>query len=354
MAELAGFDARLTPVIKGNGYGFTREVLAKESARLNVQRICVGTIYEVNSVAPFFAGEIQVLEPVNVHDPLASQQWREVLQQHGDRIIATVASTDVEFIAELGARYVVIELLTSMHRFGLKPQGVAHVVSRMPAGVQLRGFNLHLPIANPSVDDFAFNSPNGVKNQATKVQEIVGWISWLRDIAIGNDSPIALSISHTDFADIQTIKNLAPNVSLDVRLGTSLWLGAGGALKVTGTVLAVHDLEPGRKVGYTQSVGGKKLVIVSGGTSHGVALSAPTTTTSLRRRGIAIVEGFAQAIGRVRSPFIYQGSNLYFAEPPHMHVSMLWCEEPGIAVGDELLCTVRNTTAHFDVVKGLD
>jgi hypothetical protein len=102
------------------------------------------------------------------------------------------------------------------------------------------------------------------------------------------------------------------------------------------------------------SHGHKRLIVVSGGTSHGVALAAPVNTRTLRKRAIAISEGISQALGKVRSPFIWKKENLVFAEPPHMHVSMLWCQDSAIKVGDELTCTIRNTTASFDQVIGLE
>lgn len=352
-AELARVNARLTPVIKGNGYGFTRELLAHEASRLNVQRICVGTIWEVESVAQIFTGKIQVLEPINFNDVTTLEKWRDVLSRHADQVLVAVASTNTDELVHVGVKHIVVELLTSLHRFGLKPQGVAHIVSTLSPDIQLHGFNIHLPIANPTTDNFVFSPSSSNKDKAAKVQEILGWISWLRDIVARNDVPLSISLSHIDVDEITAIKAVEQNVSIDVRLGTSLWLEAAGALRVTGTVLAVHEVKPSGKVGYTQTAGGKRLVVVSGGTSHGVALAAPKTTSSLRKRGIAIAEGLAQAVGRVRSPFVYRGTNLYFAEPPHMHVSLLWCDDPDITVGDELLCTVRNTTANFDTVIGL-
>jgi hypothetical protein len=95
------------------------------------------------------------------------------------------------------------------------------------------------------------------------------------------------------------------------------------------------------------------LLIVSGGTSHGVALAAPVNRTSLRAKSVALAEGISEALGKIRSPFKLNGKNLPFAEPPHMHVSLLWCNDPKVKVGDQLECTVRNTTSNFDVIHGL-
>ena len=120
--------------------------------------------------------------------------------------------------------------------------------------------------------------------------------------------------------------------------------------------MEIHDLDNTSQVGYQQVAtnGHGRLIVVSGGTSHGVALAAPTPRSSFRKRGIAVAEGFTQAFGKVRSPFSVRGRNLIFAEPPHMHVSLLWANDSSDKVGDKLVCNVRNTTTVFDQVLGLD
>ena len=353
-SNFADAGSSLTPVIKGNGYGFGRELLAQESATLGAQKICVGTIWEVESVAEIFPGLIHVLEPISTVDSVAINKWREVLTKYSDRLLATINSVDTSGLVELGVRHVVIECLTSLHRFGLSPHNVAAALSSLSSEINVNGFNIHLPIAEPTTNSFAFTPGQAFRHHNSRMQEVLGWINWLRDIVATTQVQLAVSVSHVTTDDLKVIKKHASDVVLDVRSGTQLWLGASGALKVTGTVLEVHDIQATTHVGYSQTAGKGKLVVVSGGTSHGVALSAPATTRSLRKRGIAIAEGFSQALGKVRSPFIFRGKNLQFAEPPHMHVSMLWCDDPEIRVGDQLLCTVRNTTAHFDVVVGLE
>lgn len=352
-AELAHVSAHLTPVIKGNGYGFGRDLLAKEAALLNVTKICVGTVWEVESVAPHFPNLIHVLEPFNPRDAVSVGKWRHVVSQFGDRVVATVTDTDVSLLSQVGIRHIIIEGLTSLHRFGLTPDQITHLMRNLPADLTLHGFNLHLAIASPQKSDLPVQPSSTSSSSSVKVQEIVGWIDYLQQHATNSDTPISISVSHLEVAEISSLSNQIRNVTLDARVGTGLWLGAKGALKVTGTVLAVHDVSTTTGVGYTQTRGGRRLIVVSGGTSHGVALAAPVTRSSLRKRAIAIAEGFSQAVGKVRSPFIHSGRNLHFAEPPHMHVSLLWSDDKDICVGDELLCTVRNTTTQFDVVLGL-
>ena len=148
-----------------------------------------------------------------------------------------------------------------------------------------------------------------------------------------------------------------PDVELRLRLGTRLWLGDPQALRASGTVLAVHPA-PSGGVGYRQRRGpsGGTLIVVSGGTSHGIGLEGPTPAASLRQRTVAVGSGALEAAGRALSPFIWQGRKRWFAEPPHQQVSMLWlprgCQAPN--VGDQLAAEVRFTTSRFDAVLGLE
>ena len=68
-----------------------------------------------------------------------------------------------------------------------------------------------------------------------------------------------------------------PDLPVRLRVGTRLWLGERSALRAAGTVLAVHPTPQGQSAGYHQRRGPRDgyVVVVSGGTSHGVALTAP-------------------------------------------------------------------------------
>ncbi|MGB8380122.1 MAG: alanine racemase, partial [Dermatophilaceae bacterium] len=94
------------------------------------------------------------------------------------------------------------------------------------------------------------------------------------------------------------------------------------------------------------------LVVVSGGTAHGVAMEAPTAAATVRQRAIAVAEGVMQAAGRVRSPFTVGGRFAWFVEPPHMQVSLLLLPEKVAPpqVGDTVSVRVRHTTLHADEV----
>ena len=350
VAQYQDAGAQVLPVIKGNGYGFGRSVLADEVNKLELNQVCVGTIWEAAEVLENFSGQVAVLEPISSSDELAAGQWTTLLDEHANRLIAVVSSTELAVAQKIGVKKVWIEALTSMNRFGLSPHQIAEVFKKLNQEISVVGFSLHLPIVAPTISKLTKFETAEVNSNSNKVRETVGWISWLSETADSTNGPMTISVSHLTPTEVAQIKRERPDVQVQIRLGTSLWLGNPNALSVTGTVLAVHDITDNEKVGYQQNSGGRKVVVVSGGTAHGVALAAPITTSSLRKRGIAVVEGLAQAIGRIRSPFTFNGNNLNFVEPPHMQVSMLWADNCPITVGDEIACTVRNTTANFDAV----
>lgn len=342
--------AKVIPVIKGNGYGFGRITLADEVTKLNLDQVCVGTIWEAAEVLENFSGQVVVLEPIAPTDSLSFGQWATLLDEHSDRLIAVVSCTELEPLKTIGLGKVWLEALTSMNRFGLAPHQIAEAFKKLDSQISVVGFSLHLPIVQPAISKLTKFETSGVNSNSNKVRETVGWISWLSEIAELSAGQITVNVSHLSPTEIAQIKRERPEVSLQIRLGTSLWLGNPKALSVTGTVLAVQEIGTNDKAGYQQHSGGRKVVVVSGGTAHGVALAAPITTSSLRKRGIAVVEGIAQAVGKIRSPFIHRGTNLEFVEPPHMQVSMLWADGSELKVGDQISCTVRNTTANFDAV----
>ncbi len=166
-----------------------------------------------------------------------------------------------------------------------------------------------------------------------------------------------LWVSHLTAAEVGQAARLAPSAQVVSRVGTRLWLGDRGALRPTGTVLDVHRLRRGDRYGYRQRRAARAgwLLVVAGGTAHGVALSAPTAAASARQRAVAAGTGALEAAGRSLSPFHVAGKQRWFAEPPHMQCSMLLLpvDVAPPAIGDRLAVDVRMTTARFDEVLGL-
>ncbi len=324
--ELGAVGARLAPVAKGNGYGLGLPALGAEAARLGAATLCVGLPHEVAAVrAGGFAGDVLVLTP-----------WiAGVSPEPADDpgLILTAASPQAaQELAKSGVRHVV-EGLTSMRRHGMEPERLA------ASGGLGEGLALHLPL------DLTAKA---------RLAEVKAWLEAAEDARL----PLRrLWVSHLTAAEVADVARLAPAAEVVSRVGTRLWLGDRGALRPQGTVLDVHRLRRGDRYGYRQRRAARAgwLLIVAGGTAHGVALAAPTAAATARQRAVAAGTGALEAAGRSLSPFQVAGRQRWFAEPPHMQCSMLLlpADVAPPAVGDRLAVDVRMTTACFDEVLGL-
>jgi hypothetical protein len=377
---IAATGATLVPVAKGNGYGVGNARLALEASRLGADSLAVGTVYEVAEVLEAQPGlSVLVLEPFTLRERVTAEAWL-ALAAHPDirRVIHTIASP--EAAADLAAmatvespRRVVLEGLTSMRRFGMTEDQVAAAITALApqlasGAVQLEGLALHLPIATPEeprIGSMAMltnddSSPTPVIVGSARVHEVVAWgLLWptlLANLAGPADAG-SLWLSHLDDTEAQQVRAALPDQDVRLRVGTRLWLGERSALRAAGTVLAVHPTPQGQSAGYHQRRGPRDgyVVVVSGGTSHGVALTAPRPARNARQRAAAAGSGALEAAGRFRSPFrLPSGSHSWFLEPPHMHVSMLRIPKGTIPppVGEVLECDVRFTTVAPDAIIG--
>jgi alanine racemase len=308
----------LVPVAKGNGYGFGIPLLAGETAALGLDTLAIGTYAELDDVSDVDLS-IVVLSP-----------WRPFVtaRLQDRRVIHTVSR--VEDLAALASTphrpRVLVEVLTSMHRHGIPAQRL-RAVTGLLSGVDMVGWSVHLPLVGDTT-----GQARELADAARAVVDAPVWVSHVPAERLGEVAPQVRS-----------------------RVGTGLWLGDRGALRVESTVLDVHPLPGGAPFGYRQRTvrrSGATLLVVSGGTAHGIALSAPSPATTARQRGVAVADGGLQALGRARSPFIVAGHHAWFAEPPHMHCSMLWLPRgaPVPAIGTTLPVQVRHTTTLVDEV----
>lgn len=338
-----GAGAALIPVIKANGYGLGQRLLATEATKLGVRAIAVGTVYEVDSVVTDFHGDIIVLDPIDPRDEAAAARWSELSQSElGPRLIATVAtSRGLDLVIDTFAHpRILLEGQTSMRRFGFEGPRLREVWKHAAQAVaegrlRLHGLSVHLPF-EPNSADF---------------DEILQLADEVADV----DPVSHIALSHIDVQQLEILRRHNPNLHFSLRIGTSLWLGDRSFLQAHGTVLAVHRIERGQSYGYHHRKTGSNgsVVVVSGGTSHGIALHAPSQALTLRQRIVAAGLGLLNAGGRVKSPFMLGKVPLWFAEPPHQLVSMLWLPshtEPP-AVGTELPAQVRFTITHADDVR---
>ena len=325
----------LTPVCKGNGYGFTLARLARRAEWLGVDTIAVGTYAELPHVASRFPGDLLVLTPWRPF-------WAPVAPAPDDRlarrVVHTLGRTD-DVAALLGAQPAarfVLERLTSMVRHGLSAADLRRASSMLGAHPQARleGVALHLPLARGS--------------HLREVRRL------MEDVVAADLPTRTVWISHLTASESATLRAEFPDYTVRPRTGTGLWLGDREALRVTSTVQDVHPLARGEAFGYRGRAarGAGHLVVVTGGTAHGIGLAAPTGGASLRDRAATVARGGLDAAGVVRSPFSIGGRQRLFAEPPHMQASMLFLPAGAAvpAVGDEVDVRVRFTTTTFDQV----
>ncbi len=321
----------LVPVAKGNGYGFGLARLAAEAEALGVDTLAVGTGAEVAAVRDAFSGRIVVLQPWRPGETGAE----ELLED--PRVIHTVSRVaDLERLTASGRRpSVALELLTSMKRHGLAVSELQAVRKVLEAdGVDLLGWTIHLPM--PAATGGNGAEAERLAKAGLAVRQVPIWFSHL---------------TAADYAHCRA--TLYSETRL--RVGTELWLGGSVRRRITATVLDVHPVSRGEHVGYWQRSlpADGHVVVVSGGTAHGIALEAPTAAANPRQRLISAVNGSVEALGWARSPYTIAGKKRWFVEPPHMQSSMVYVPgSKGIpAVGDEVLVELRLTTATVDEVR---
>jgi alanine racemase len=315
----------LVPVAKGNGYGLGLGRLARKSDWLGADLLAVGTYEEIPAVAQRFHGDLLVLTP-----------WRPWVTPgpYEDRVVHTVGRLeDLGALADRGDRpRVVLEFRTSMGRHGLSADDVEPARPYLDR-TRLEGIALHLPMTRANSD------------------ETERWVDVLREAGL---PATQLFVSHLAATEETAVQERHSELKVRPRVGTALWLGDRAALHPRATVLDVHAVSRGDRVGYRQRRIPRdgSLLVVAGGTSQGIALESPAANTSARQRAIALARGGLDAAGFALSPFTVDGKQRWFAEPPHMQASLLFlppsAQTP--AVGDEIDVDVRFTTTTFDRV----
>ncbi len=314
----------VVPVAKGNGYGFSIEVLAGEAVRLGADTLAVGVADEVEKArSGGFEGDIVVLNPWRSFDETATQLL-------ADPSVITTCSrlTDLAKIAERapGAR-VIVEVLTSMVRHGLTLDEVPKVTGEL-GSLKFEGWTIHLPMNGKLAE------AKELVNAAVTAHHGTVWLSHL---------------SMKDYLKLSK----SVHVPTRLRIGTKLWLGAPDVLRSTAEIIDLHPVSKGQRVGYWQRKvpADGWVAVVSGGTSHGVALAAPTSGKTAKQRLVAVATGASEAIGKVLSPFTIDGKKRNFVEPPHMQSSLVFIPDSvQVSIGDEVDVQVRHTTTSFDQV----
>lgn len=315
----------VVPVIKGNGYGFGNARLARRSAWLGVDTVAVGTYGEVDDVRTRFDGSLLVLTP-----------WRPFEQRvvHDKRVVHTVGR--LEDLQALSARTdrprVVLERMTSMRRHGFSARDLREAGETLTDAVKVEGAAIHLPMAHGS--------------HLAEAERL------MTDVVAAGLPTNRVFVSHLTESEFARLAASYPDFELRPRVGTNLWLGDREALTVRATVLDAHPVDRGDVFGYRGRTAPKSgtILVVSGGTAHGIGLEAPPAAESLRQRAVTLAKGGLDAVGFVRSPYTIGGKHRLFAEPPHMQASMLFLPHgaPVPEVGAEVDVRVRFTTTTFD------
>jgi len=321
----------LTPVAKGNGYGFGLGRLARKAQWLGVDTLAVGTYDELPEVASRFDGDLLVLTPWRPFG--AAVETDPALSRRVVHTLGRISDVDDLLERQPDARFV-LERLTSMNRHGFSARELRTAAELVRGHGGLRGVAFHLPLARGE--------------HLAEVHRL------MNDVVAAGLGPTTIWVSHLTDDELTQFRTSYADFEIRPRIGTQLWLGDRAALRVTATVLDVHELDRGDAYGYRGRRAPKsgRLLVVSGGTAHGIGLESPTGEGSVRARAATVARGGLDAAGVVRSPFTVDGKARRFAEPPHMQASLLWLPDGAEAptVGDEVDVRVRYTATQFDRV----
>lgn len=324
----------LVPVVKGNGYGLGRDILCTEAGRLGVPMIAVGTYDEVDGALAHFAGDVLVMTP-----------WRPYFSGPGvdlavadPRVIHTISRLeDVDALVGAGRPgiRVVIEGETSMARYGFDRHELAAVAAAVDK-VQVDGFGIHLPFGADNLGEAD---------------------SWAGRLLASQLTASTFFVSHLTPTELAVLRERRPQLDIRSRIGTNLWLGRLDAFTIRSRVLDTHPVTRGERVGYRQRPMPRDghLLVLAGGTSHGLGLESPRAIRSPTDRAKRLARGGLEAAGFSLSPFIVAGRQRWFAEPPHMQASLVFlpASVPPPSPGEAVTAAVRYTTTTFDEVVGL-
>lgn len=293
----------LVPVVKGNGYGFGRPVLAPIAATL-APNIAVGTVFETAEVPP-------------THTPYVLTPHVDLLPSHlATNSVLTVGSIDhVHTLRDQDWRGpVTIKLRSNMNRYGVAPSDLADLSAAIAAaGLVPVGYTLHFALAGEMHE---------------RVAQLSAWLPRL-------DPTLPVALSHLDDVTYLGVLAAHPERVFHLRRGTALWHHDKSLLQLSADVTDQHGVQAGDTCGYRNTViaANGHVVLVAAGSSHGVR---------------PLPDG--------RSPFHFARQRISLIESPHMHTSMLFIPlgHPRPAVGDRVDVQRPLIETLVDYVEWLD
>ncbi|CAM5421018.1 hypothetical protein SVIOM74S_01587 [Streptomyces violarus] len=312
------------PVCKGNGYGFGHERLAEEATRLGSDVLAVGTTYEAARIKDWFGGNLLVLTPYRRgEEPVPLP----------DRVIRSVSSIDGVY-GLVGAR-VVIEVMSSMKRHGIGEQDLSQLHAAIE-NIRLEGFAIHLPLDRTDGSD--------------AVEEVIGWMDRGLRAAGCLCTPCSSATSRP--------RNSSGSSSSSRRRGSvpASARGCGWGTTRPPSTAARSWTSRAWPRGSASATGSRRRPPTASWWSWravrrtGWAWRPPRRCTASCRAPRASP---GPASRRSTGTFLRSsgaGKQRWFAEPPHMQVSILFvpADAPEPKVGEELVAHLRHTTTQFD------
>ena len=227
-----------------------------------------------------------------------------------------------------------VEVQTSMRRHGIRLDHLGAVTPLLQR-VRFEGWSIHLPLRVEG----RYAEAEALTRAAVAVIPGTLWLSHLPP-----DEAVAAGGRR--------------GIGAGRRCGCGSAPGSGWATRRTGetvaTVLDVHPVRRGERAGYRGRLvpADGWIVVVAGGTAHGIGMEAPTSAVTLRQRAVSVATGSLEAAGLALSPYTINGKKRWFLEPPHMQSSQLFLprKETPPAIGDEVPVELRLTTATVDSV----
>ncbi|MDO7868191.1 alanine racemase [Nocardioides jiangxiensis] len=323
----------LVPLVRGNGSGLGNSRLALEAQRIGADVLAVGTADECGQVAGLFDGDLLVLAPYRPFAPKA-----DVSRERLVHTVSRLDDLDDLLEADPTAR-LVLARMTSTRVHGLSARELRAAAHRLteagagtPAGPTLEGVLLAFPAAGPG--------------RLTELHRLG------HDVHASGLPTTTLWVTNLGEPEVLAARGAWPDLHVRPLLGDELWLGDEGAFSVRAHVLDLHRLERGSTFGEHGRAIPRRghLVVLSGGMAHGIGLEPPTADLSLKARATSLARGSLDAAGLVRSPYVVDGKQRYFAEPPHMQASVVYLPEEAHVpeIGAEVELRVRFSTTTFD------